>query len=222
MRRDIRLALALVILLAVFHIPAFVTPFAHTGVFWLAYAATLVAFGMAALAAFRAFRAVKGLENTIMRWRVYRTGCAILVIQVVAFFVLAALSRACPVWLAIVIEALILLFSALSLLTRDTTSEVVVVSEARVNDRIESMRRLRADADVLLKNNGDPALKAPLMRLSEALRFADPMGSEATAEVEMRIRAAMAEITDAESVNAIIGMINERQALCRTGKNARP
>lgn len=212
MKNNNRMILALVLVLAIFHVPAFVIPFAHTAVFWIAYAATLAMFGLTFCAAFRAFRDGKKLESMILGWPVFKTAFVTLIVQMIVFFVFAALARLCPTWVAIAAEALILLAAVLFLLVRNTAEEVVKVAEQNIPERTAAIKALRAQANVLANDN--PAMKP----VAEALRFADPVSNESTAEIDAQIGEKLSSEIGENTVKEILALINRRKEICKAGK----
>lgn len=104
-------------------------------------------------------------------------------------------------------------------LAKETIDEV----HARVSDKTAFWKLLRADADVLVQKCPPSALKAQLQQLSEAIRYSDPMSSEALAEWDKEIAEALADCGKAVSCNDLrqAGELCQKAQLLLTGRNKR-
>lgn len=80
------------------------------------------------------------------------------------------------------------------------------------------MKQLRAQAVTLAKNNTDPTLQASLDKLSDALRYADPVSGEATMEIEAQIAEKLSTISDEANMKEVLLLINQRTEICKSNK----
>ena len=218
MKLDKRLWAALAAVLIVFHVLVFAIPFAHTAVFWIAYICMLAMFAALGYTGKRVLKKGLQLENVILGWPILRVACIATVAQLVAFFVFAALAGSCPVQAAIIVEVILLVAAFIGLLVRDTAEAVVRNAEQTLPDTTAAIKQRRAQAKALLKNNTDPALQQSLEKLSEALRYADPVSSAATAEIEVQIAEKLSNISTDADVSEILRLINQRTELCKSDK----
>lgn len=105
-------------ILIVFHVLAFLIPFAHTAIFWIAYACALIAFAALGYTGNRILTKGKSLDSILFGWPILRVACIGTMIQMIVFFVLAALAKICPVWIAVIVEVILLAVEFIGLLFR--------------------------------------------------------------------------------------------------------
>lgn len=99
-----------------------------------------------------------------------------------------------PVKLAIALQAIILavyvVVAILALMARDTVQDV--------NDNIKvsvvAIRSMQADVETLKAQVQDPSLKEKLRKLSETIRYSDPMSNDAVVDIEGQIMQALTEL----------------------------
>ena len=103
--------LALGIVFAFFNVIAFVVPTDKTATFWTAYAFSIVAFAVQITLWKLAFRKKDTLKSKFLSIPVIYVGITYLIIQLIAFAIFMILSSL-PLWLAIVVCAIILTISA--------------------------------------------------------------------------------------------------------------
>lgn len=218
MKLDKRLWALLAAVLLVFHALAFFIPFVHTAVFWIAYACTLTMFAVLGYTGKRVLKNDLQLESLILGWPILRVACIATVAQLIAFFAFAALANVCPVQAAIIAEVILLAAAFVGLLVRDTTEEVIRTVEQTVPDTTSAVKRMRAMARALLKNNADPTLQPSLEKLNDALRYVDPVSNAETAQIDAAITEKLSDISTGADIVEILRMINQRTELCKAGK----
>ena len=209
------------ICLAVTALLAFVIPFERNVVYWLALGCTALVFCLALLAFYRAFRRDETLQSKLLGWPILRAVLLALAVQWVVGFVLMALARVCPVTVAVVAEALVLAGSAAILTVRDAAREAVTAAEAAPVDRTAAMKTLRGRAAALAAGRGIKALR----ELSDALRYADPTTSDATAPYDQRLDELLTRLeseTDADTIDTLAAearrVLSQRAAAAKAGK----
>ena len=85
------------------------------------------------------------------------------------------------------------------------------------------MRAMQSMARSLVSQCGDPALRAELEKLSEALRYSDPVSSDAVTEAEAELKGLLDELQKAvvEQAYGAAGTLC-RQAAAVLGERNRP
>jgi hypothetical protein len=63
-----------------------------------------------------------------------------------------------------------------------------------VKQKVVQLKSVRVDVDMLLESCSDPELKAKLRKLTETIKYADPMTNDAIADVEQRIQQKVSEL----------------------------
>lgn len=223
----LRALLALAILLALFNLLAFVLPFARTAPFYLAYVFTTVAILLQAPVLWVSFK--KGdPKSWLYGFPIARIGGVYLAAQLVAGFLLMAFGKAVPVWLAVVIEAVLLAAAALGLLTTGAMREEIVRQDEALRADVSAMRALQAKAFSLAGQAQDARLQSALKKLSDALRYCDPVSSAATREKEIELTLCVDDVEkalldgDAQAALDLLkradALLAERNQLCRLNK----
>lgn len=225
----IRSAILFAVLVGVFNIIAFVIPFEHTGLFWLAYC-----FGMGSLIVCAAiFFLSFGIDPPAKSWfygmAIARIGYLYAIIQVILSFITMAIAFTdAPVWPFAILFILLLAAVILATVINDTAREKILRQDDRLKQNSAKINELRNLGATLASQCTEPAAKAELTKLAEALRFADPISSEATAGNEAQIDNILSVIRgsiasgDAASIVPLCRqattLLEERNRLCKLNK----
>lgn len=135
---------------------------------------------------------------------------------------------AIPTWVGALVLSVLLAFDAACCLgVRAAAAHVEVVDEA--TERVTGVvTQLRTRADALAACTADAQEKAVVGRVTDALRFADPVSNDLTAEVDASLRAAFTEFEQAvrthgvdasQAADKVLALVAERASLCKQGKN---
>ena len=134
---------------------------------------------------------------------------------------------AIPTWVGVlVLSVLLALDAACCLCVRASAAHIVAVDESTTR-AICVIAGLRTRADALVACASDAQDEATVRRVADALRFADPVSNDLTAEVDASIQAAFAEFeqvvrthgTDAsQAADKVLALMAERASLCKQGK----
>ena len=213
--------LALGIVFALFNVIAFVIPTAKTATFWTAYAFSVIAF----IAQIPLWKIALGKKNTLkskfLGVPVIHVGITYLIIQLVAFAVFMIFSTL-PVWLTIVVCAIILVLSALCTIT----GQAGICEINRVEEKIQAKRAfiqlLQVDIEMIAESENDTETKTSLKKLAEKVRFSDPMSHEMLGELESKIAAKVEEMKTAVNKKDLIAelevLLIERNKKCKVLK----
>ena len=215
------------ILLVLFNVICFVTPNEVAGMtkfggsFWVGYAFITVAFLGQLACAYMAFSA----ENTkkffyrIPLISVSYTGLILTII----FGSLVMAIPGLPDWAGAIICILILGFNAIAVIKASAAADAVESVDKRIKTQTQFIKLLTVDAEGLMNRASDPAVKNACKKVYEAVRYSDPMSSDALSDVEARMRQEFSALSDAVSkggdaaacAEALLLTIGERNAKCR-------
>ena len=130
-----------------------------------------------------------------------------------------------PSWAGIIICMLTLGFTAISVVKAEAAADIVERADAKVRTQTTFIKSLAADAEGLLANAKSDAVKAECKKVCEAVRYSDPVSSDALAGIEAQITvkfsafSAAAEADDTEAVKAgeeeLLALVRERNRRCR-------
>lgn len=210
--------LALGIVFALFNVIAFVIPTDKTATFWTVYAFSVVAFAVQLPLWKIALGKKDTLKSKFLGIPVIYVGITYLIIQLIAFAVFMIFATL-PVWLAVVVCAIILAISAIYAIAGQAGANEINRVEEKIRVRRAFIQFLQTDIEMLIEAETDVETKAALSKLAEKVRFSDPMSHEMLGELESRISAKVDEIKTASDKNDLIAevttLLTERNKKCK-------
>jgi hypothetical protein len=209
-KNQIRGIVVLAILAVVYSVVVFLVPFAKTAVFWLSYLFTLVALVGAGYAAKTAFHQGNP-QSKFYGFPIAKLGVIYFIIQLVLGLVFMGLSKIVPLWIPVVLYIVLLGAAAIGLIAADATREEVQRQDVQLKKDVSAMRALQSKANALVNQASDGESTAALTGLADALRYSDPVSSEATGQLEADLAATVDELQQA----VVEGDQPAIQALCR-------
>ena len=178
-------AIIYAIVFAVFNLLVFVIAKEKNGVFWMSYAFMCLAFVIQIVSMLLALRT---LETETVFMGIPLAFAAIFVGAVFMFF------QNAPFKLALVLQVLVLavyvIVAILALMSRDVVQDV----NDNLKENVEAIKTLTVDVDVFIPQVNDPALKKALKKLSETIKYSDPMSNAAVADIEDQIMQTVNEL----------------------------
>lgn len=99
-----------------------------------------------------------------------------------------------PFKLALVLQILILaiyvVIAIMALMSRNVVQDV----NDNLKENVEAIKTLVVDVDVFIPQVNDPSLKKSLKKLSETIKYSDPMSNAAVADIEEQIMQTVNEL----------------------------
>ena len=210
--------LALGIMFVLFNVIAFVIPTEKTATFWTAYAFSVVAFAVQIPLWKIALGKKDTLKSKFLGIPVIHVVITYLIIQLIAFAVFMILPTL-PVWLAVVVCAIILAISALCAIAGQAGANEINRVEEKIKVKRAFIQFLQVDLEMLAENETDAETKSSLKRLAEKVRFSDPMSHEMLGELESRITNKVEELKASADKNTLIveieALLTERNKKCK-------
>ena len=200
--------LALGIVFALFNVIAFVIPTDKTATFWTAYVFSVVAFAVQIPLWKIALGKKDTLKSKFLGIPVIHVGITYLIIQLIAFAVFMIFPTL-PVWLAVVVCAIILAISALCTIAGQAGANEINRVEEKIKVKRAFIQFLQTDIEMLAEAETDAETKAVLKKLAEKLRFSDPMSHEMLGELESRISNKVEEMKTVANKEALVGEVEE-------------
>ena len=210
--------LAIGIVFALFNVIAFVIPTDKTATFWTAYVFSVVAFAVQIPLWKIALGKKDTLKSKFLGIPIIHVGITYLIIQLIAFAVFMIFPTL-PVWLAVVVCAIILAISALCAIAGQAGANEISRVEEKIKVKRAFIQFLQTDIEMLVESETDSETKAALSKLAEKVRFSDPMSHEMLGELESRISAKVEEIKTAADKKSLIEevttLLTERNKKCK-------
>ena len=226
MKKDtIRAIIVAVIGLAIYNLIAFVIPFAHTAAFWVSYGFTMAAFVVVAASIYIAFVKNPDAKSRFYGFPVARIGLIYGAVQLIASLVIMVLALWMPWWIPVLVYAIGMGAAIIGLVAVDAVVDEIQTQDVKLKKDVSLMRALQSKISQMASQTDDAAVKA----LAEEFRYSDPVSSEAIADVEADLAAAVDELQAAyidgekEAMDQLCrkatSLLAERNRLCKLNKN---
>ena len=210
--------LALGILFVLFNLIAFLIPTEKSATFWTAYVFSVIAFAVQIPLWKIAFGKKDTLKSKFLGIPVIHVGITYLILQLIAFAVFMIFPTL-PVWLAVIVCAIILAIFALCAIAGQTGANEINRVEEKIKVKRAFIQFLQTDIEMLAETETDSETKIALKKLAEKVRFSDPMSHEMLGELESRISAKVEEMKISSNKIFLIGeidlLLTERNKKCR-------
>ena len=195
----------------VYNVIAFALPFGKTAVFFLSWIFTMAALAAQVYVIRIAFFKGEGVKSKLYGFPIARVGLLYLAVQVVLGLIFMALGTVVPLWLPLVLYVILMGAALIGLITTEGVREEVERQERKLVKDVSRMKKFRALADTLARENQILEAKEPLKELAEAFRYSDPVSSGALREIEDALGDDLANLQDA------VALLEKEKALelCR-------
>ena len=226
MRQSI--VLVIVALAIVFSVVAFAVPFEWGVGFWLAYGFGMVAIGSQLYFLPSAFKRGGTPKSKVYGFPIARLGVIYLVVQLCLSIVAMLLGSMVPFWVWLIADAIVLLLALIGGVAVEEARTEVTRQDAAVAANIAAIEELRFEAQMIVARCANAEIRPIVERVSEALRFSDPVSNARTVMLEQRLASDLSLLCAAVSANdsaqahvcaeKTLSDIGERNAMCRLGK----
>lgn len=217
------------VLAVIFNVIAFATPAVagankFDGAFWSGYVLIMLALIGQLVCAYFAFKA-KSKEQIFLRLSLVTVSYSALILS----FVIGAacmLIPNLPNWVGIILCALILGFTAVSVIKANAAVELVRETDTRVKEKTAFIRMMTVEANNLMAKAQNGEAKAMCKKIYEALRYSDPMSCNALsgteAEISEKFSAFAAAVKNGENASELadelLALIGDRNRMCKVMK----
>lgn len=194
--------------------------------FWTAFGFTAATFVGNLVCAYIAFKA-ENLKKTFYNLPLITISWGALITMIVVSAILLLIPDL-PAWIAAVVCLVIFAFNAIAVVKAVWAADTVVRVDEKIKAQTSFVKLLTVDAEGLVARAKSEAVKAECVKVYEAVRYSDPMSSDALAAVEADISAGVRALgeavaaDDAEKVKelaqAALLLIGERNAKCKALK----
>lgn len=188
------------VLLGLFNLVAFIVPSLNkfTESFWIGYGFITAAFiGQLACAAtvFNQNDNQKVFYNITIFQASY-TG-------LIATFIAGAICMVTPFpyFVSVIICAVVLALNVLAIFKRKMAVDAVSAIDKKIKTQTFFIKSLTIDAETLMASAKSESAKAECRKVAEALKYSDPMSSDALSSVETQITLKFAKLSDAVHAN---------------------
>lgn len=207
------------IVLILFSVIVFVVPIPKTGVFWISYLFVVFAIVSQLGFAYVAFSGGTSARSRFYGFPIFRVGLCYLGLQFVLSVVFMLVGRWVPAWLPFLLYVILLGLASIGLIASDNARDGIQLVEENQADATLMIRVLRRDAEAMKVSYPE------LTELAEMLRYADPVSTSATEEMEQRLHELLSdyqqlpdEAARIRKKNQMIELLRQRNAVCKSSK----
>lgn len=229
MKKDtMRWVIGLAVLLVLYCLVVFLIPFEKTAVYWTSFVFTLIAFGVTGASIYIAFVKSPDAKSKFYGFPVARIGVIYGIVQLIAGLVAMALGEILMVWLVVLLFAVALGAAVIGLIGADAVVDEIHVQDAKLKKDVSLMRGLQSKLNQMASLCDNPDAAEAVKKFAEELRYSDPVSSEAVAEAERDLAAAVDELQaavvdgDSAAVKQLCRkastQLAERNRLCKLNK----
>ena len=213
------------ILLVLFNVIVFVVPAEVAGyyrlnsTFWVSYILVTITFIGQLICAIQAFKSdnLKKLFYNIPLITISYSGLVIMTIAAIVFMAIPYV----PDWLAVIICAIILAFTAIAVFMAKANADIVSDIDEKNDVETSFIRSITADAKILFDNTKTSDEKANAEDVYEALKYSDPRSNTELEKYDNDIKALFESFKSDMSDNnkdELINAINSRNEKCKLYK----
>ena len=223
--------------IAVFAIIAFVyafcfiiIPFPKNSASWISFVFTLISV-IAGLGIFTyAFKNGDSLVSKIYGFPIFRIGYLYIAAQFIVgvLICLVAAFVAVPYWIALVLSVILLSLAAIGVIATDNTRDIIEEIEEETERVTKATKIFNLDIQAIVDLCTEESVKKELVKLAEAIKYSDPVSSEATEDAEntlleeISILRELIEVNDTEKsltqITKVTNLLNERNRICKAFK----
>lgn len=195
-KNKVRFYIVLAVLLAVITVIAFVLPFQKTGIFWLSYAFAGIAIALQIYVYPKAFEG-PSVKSKFYGFPLARVSTVYLIAQLVLSLVFMIAGKWIPTWIPVILFVLLLGATVIGFIAAEGVRDEVERQDVVHKANVSTMRTLQSKAVFVASQCEDAEAKKALDALAEALRFSDPVSSDALADIEENLTGLVEELGNA-------------------------
>lgn len=193
-KNEMKWYIADAIVFIVFSVIAFVTPFEKNGVFIIGYL-----FGVIAITTQIYFLKISFTQGVAVKSKLYgfpigKLGVIYLVLQMGISVVEFVIAKFLPIWVAVIVNVLLLAFAVIGSIAADVMSNEIVRQDVQIKTDIKNIRSLQSQTASFVGMCKDADIKQQLQDLADDFKYCDPVSSEDTQEMEAELKCLVNEI----------------------------
>ena len=129
----------------------------------------------------------------------------------------------CPAWIAAIVCAAVFGFGAISVIKAKAAADIVSDTDDKIKTQTLFIKSLTVDAEGLISRAKSEAVKAECKKVYEAIRYSDPMSSDALTGIESQITLKFNEFSNAVTsgtdnietlANEVVILVGDRNKKC--------
>ncbi|MFI3228250.1 MAG: hypothetical protein R3Y09_12720 [Clostridia bacterium] len=197
------LYLSSLIISAMYIVSAFLIPFEKNAVFFMSFLFGLIAI-VVGFASFNiAFKNETSPLSRFLGWPIFRVGYIYTLTQFVVSFIFMAAASVVWLWLAVLIQFLLLCSALLCLISADTTRNKIKKLGVDLKENTSLMLELKSRVKTLVDINTNPKMEKELEKILDEVKYSDVVSSKELFEVEELLMEALATLEESIALNDV-------------------
>ena len=192
-----RSIILLAVVLAAFLCLALLIPFARTATYWLGFIAGLVSIAVSTIGVCIAFGHAKDAKSKFYGFPIAKLSVIYLIVQIAVSFILMGIASFAPAWPGIIVCVILFILAVIGLIAVDVTRDEIERQDDQQKVNTENMMALRSKAVAIVGLCNDEETKKQLQKLSDNLKYSDPVSSEAVSGIEHELEVTLDELQQA-------------------------
>lgn len=207
---------------------AAIIPFPKTVIFGIAFAFSLLAITAQLYTVYTVMKSQTLIKDRLYDFPQIRVSVLYLTVQLLTSLLLMGFSVKIPVFVAVFVEVIILAIAALGFFAVGAVRKEAVRQEAQLKNELARMEELQTRINLLIAQCGEEQIKDILQKLSEEIRYSNPISRDSSKEIEDEIDVLFSEAemsaldgdmeNTAEVCERLRGLLKERDRICKYSK----
>lgn len=224
MKKEIKRGYILIALVFLIYVTATV-PFPKTAIYWIAFGFCVVAFLAQIWTMYAVTRKQKPVGGRIYDYPTVRISVRYLAVQFVVSLLLMRFCEKLPVYVATLIEVVILAVAVIGFISVEAARTEVIRQDTQLGNELVWMQELQNRMSLLIGQCEEGQIKEILRKTAEEIRYSNPVSVEVSGEIEKEIEILFTEIEavaldeDVENVaglcDRMTGLLRERDRICK-------
>ena len=126
------------------------------------------------------------MKNAFLRIPAVCVGTILLIVQLIASIVFMAVPNM-PLWVVVLLQSIVFISMCIVTISGFSASAVIQKTEEKVQAKSAHINSIKAEMDVLISQERDPAIKEELISLADIIRYSDPMSNSSLESIENQI-----------------------------------
>ncbi|MBD5547806.1 MAG: hypothetical protein HDQ97_10470 [Lachnospiraceae bacterium] len=203
-------------------------PFPKTIIFTIAFAFSLLAIVAQIYMVHTVIKSQVLMKDRIYDFPLLRISVSYLIVQLLVSLLLMEFSARIPVFAAVLVEVIILAAAVLGFVAVGAAKREVIRQDIQLKKELAKMKELQTRINLLVSQCEEEQIKDILQKLSEEVRYSNPVSREISEEIEDEIAVLFTEAeaaaldgdeeNTAEVCNRMKELLKERDRICKYGK----
>ena len=133
-----------------------------------------------------------------------------------------------PAWLSAVISIILLALALIGVIAADNAKDIIEKSDTKITEKLQNVKEFKLNIDSLCNNCTDKDIKKQLEKLSEKIKYSDPVSSDKLYDIENKISKEIEEISNmifnnnytglSDKIDSIDRLVDDRNKKCKEYK----